>query len=221
MVADAEPPDRQEEEWQQPFDHEHLPPAILPEQPAGDRRGAGDGQRLAEQPAVVGAGAFGARKPVGQQHQRRRENRALRHAEKKPHHLELPEALGETAADRAHAPGDETQADEFARAPARRPESAGDLQQEVAEKEDARRLALHFVVHQQILHHRGDGLGSRASETLVRSIYEIVYMSSATGMMCSQRCCFIDGGRSFAHVRKKSNLISGSDFVKTRLTGNS
>ncbi len=31
--------------------------------------------------------------------------------------------------------------------------------------------------------------GSSASETLVRSTYEIVYMINATGMMRSQRSC--------------------------------
>src|SRR5581483_5796754 len=39
-------------------------------------------------------------------------------------------------------------------------------------------------------------LGSRASDTLVRSTYEIVYMISATGMIRSQRCCFIGSGNS-------------------------
>src|ERR1043166_2330288 len=33
--------------------------------------------------------------------------------------------------------------------------------------------------------------GSSARDTLVRSMYEIVYMMSATGMMRSQRCSFI------------------------------
>ncbi len=153
MVADAEPPDRQKQKRQQPFEHEHWPPAIRAEQPAGDRRGTGDGERLAEQPTVVGPGAFGAREPVRQQHQRRRENRALRHSEKKSHHLKLPEALRQAAADGAQSPRDEAQADEFARAPPRCPVTAGHLQQNIAEKENARRLALHFVIHQQVAQH--------------------------------------------------------------------
>src|SRR5690242_20286656 len=33
--------------------------------------------------------------------------------------------------------------------------------------------------------------GSRASDTLVRSTYEMVYMTSATGIMRSQRCSVI------------------------------
>ena len=39
----------------------------------------------------------------------------------------------------------------------------------------------------------GESFGSSASDTLVRSMYEIVYMISATGMMRSQRCSFISG----------------------------
>jgi len=34
-------------------------------------------------------------------------------------------------------------------------------------------------------------LGSKASAILVRSMYEMVYMISATGMMRTQRCSFM------------------------------
>jgi len=90
MVADAKPPDGQPDERQDSLQDEHLLPAIRPKQPAGERRGAGDRQRLAKQPARVGTGAFGMRKPVRQQHQCAGENRALSDTQKKPHEFKLP-----------------------------------------------------------------------------------------------------------------------------------
>src|ERR1043166_8187291 len=54
--------------------------------------------------------------------------------------------------------------------------------------------------------------GSSESETLVRSMYEIVYMMSATGMMRSQRSSFISGGiRAFvakAQLRCRYNCAA-------------
>src|SRR5450432_1953238 len=53
--------------------------------------------------------------------------------------------------------------------------------------------------------------GSRASETLVRSTYEIVYMISATGIMRSQRCWVIGSVcRIFQQAHQKSNLNSAA-----------
>ena len=157
MIPDAEPPDGQPKERQQPFQDQHLLPAIGAQQPAGKRGGRRDGQRLAKIPISVGPGAFASREPIGQQHHRRRKHAAFGNAQQKAHHLELPEGARQAAADRADAPGDQEQADDLARAPARRPIAARDLEQDVAEEENAGGLAFHPVVHQQVLHHGRDG----------------------------------------------------------------
>ena len=46
-------------------------------------------------------------------------------------------------------------------------------------------------------------LGSSASETFVRSTYEMVYMTSATGMMRSHRCGIMAGMLAGAVRRHK------------------
>jgi hypothetical protein len=68
----------------------------------------------------------------------------------------LPECFGQTTADGAHAPENQAQTDQLFRAPAICQITAGGLQQNVAEKKDARRLAFHSVVHEQVVHHGGD-----------------------------------------------------------------
>ena len=123
MIADAEPPDGQPEEGQQPFQDQHLLPAIGSQQPAGEGGGRRDGQRLAERPISVGPGAFAAREPVGQQHHGRRKHAAFGHAQQKAHHLELPESARQAAADRADAPGNQEQADDLPGAPSPSPNS--------------------------------------------------------------------------------------------------
>src|ERR1039458_1090943 len=51
-------------------------------------------------------------------------------------------------------------------------------------------------------------LGSSASETFVRSTYEIVYIIRATGMMRNHRCGIIGRMLSQSAVRRKDYVIS-------------
>ena len=48
-----------------------------------------------------------------------------------------------------------------------------------------------------------DIFGSNASETFVRSTYEIVYITKATGMMRSHRCWIIEWMLSQLGARRK------------------
>ncbi len=83
MVADEKPPDGQPKERQDALEDQHLLPAVTSQQPTRDGCGTGHGQRLAEQPVGIGARAFATGKPIGQQHERRRKNRAFGNAQKK------------------------------------------------------------------------------------------------------------------------------------------
>src|SRR5208282_5505587 len=74
----------------------------------------------------------------------------------KAHPFKLPERVCQPATHRTNAPADQAQADDFAGAPIRCQIAARNLQQEVAEKENAGGLAFHAVVHEQVLHHRRD-----------------------------------------------------------------
>ena len=141
-----------------PSSDDHRMPAASAQEPAGERRGACHGERLAEVPIGIGARPFVARKPTGQQDQRGRKHPALGHSEEEAHHLELPETPRHPAAHRAQPPENQAQADHLARAPARGPIASRNLQQDVAQKKNARRLPLHPIVHRQVLHH---GLKSR------------------------------------------------------------
>ena len=131
-------------------------PAIGAQQPAGKRSRRCDRQRLAECPVGVRPRAFAPREPVRQQHHGRRKYAALGNAQQKAHRLELPERAREAAPDRADAPGNQEQADDLPGAPGRRPITARDLEHDVAEKENARGLPLHAVVHEQVFHHGRD-----------------------------------------------------------------
>ena len=55
MVADEKPPDGRPEERRDSFADPHLLPAACAQQPSGDGRGTGHGQRLAKQPVGIGA----------------------------------------------------------------------------------------------------------------------------------------------------------------------
>src|SRR5258708_2953667 len=136
MIPDEEPPDWEPDERECPFDDQHLMPVILTEQPGRDWSGTGNRQRLTKIPISIGASALGTRKPIGQQDEGCRKNTTLRHAEKKPHQFELPEGLGHPAPDRADAPGDQENAYDLARAPARCPIATTHLQQNVSKKEN-------------------------------------------------------------------------------------
>ena len=153
MVADEIKPDRQPEEGQGAFRHQHRLPAPGAQQPAGERRGRGDCQRLAKVPVGVRAGAFRAREPVRQQHQHGGKHTAFRHAEQKAHHGKFPETGNQSAAHRTDAPEHQENGDQLFRAPAAGEIAAGNLQQHVAEKENAGGLAFEPVVHEQVLHH--------------------------------------------------------------------
>src|SRR6266576_2530246 len=156
MIPDEEPPNWKPNERQRPFDDQHLMPIILAKQPASDWSGAGNGKRLAKIPISIRASALRTRKPVGQQNERRWKDAALRDSKKKPHEFELVEGLCQAAPDRAYAPGNQEHTDNLAGTPAGSPVSTPHLQQNVSKKEDACRLTLHFIIHEEILHHGGN-----------------------------------------------------------------
>src|SRR5438093_13755970 len=69
MVPDGKPPDRQPQKWQSALEDDHFLPAIDPQQPAGEWSGRGYCQRLAKTPVSIGACAFAAGEPIGQEHE--------------------------------------------------------------------------------------------------------------------------------------------------------
>ena len=171
MVADEMPPDGQPDERQRAFQNEHRLPTPTIDQPAGDGSGTRHRQRLAQIPVGVGSRAFVPGKPVGQQHQRGWKYPALRNPEHEAHQLEVAECRHpevdlekrqldvefrkprhQPASDRKNPPKNQQQAHEFFRAPAVGEVASGNLQQHVAEKENTGDVALHLVVHEQVLH---------------------------------------------------------------------
>ena len=152
MVADEKPPDGQPDKRQRTFKNQHGLPAIRAEQPAGERRGGGDGERLAEIPKGVGARAFRARKPVREQDDGGGKNAAFGGTQQEPCEFKLMKCFREAATHGARAPKNQTQADEFARAPFPGEIAAKHLQQDVAEEKNSCGLAFHAVVHLQVAH---------------------------------------------------------------------
>jgi hypothetical protein len=113
MVADEKPPDGQPDKWQATFENQHDFPVVGAEQPASDRRGCGDGERLAEVPCSVGPRTFRPRKPMRQQNHRGGINAALRRAQQKTHHFKFPKRFRQAAADGAQSPENEAYTDQL------------------------------------------------------------------------------------------------------------
>ena len=128
VIADEVPPDGEPEEGEAAFGDEHGLPAAGAEEPAGDGGGGDNGEGLTEVPTGVGAGAFLAGEPVGEEDDGGRKDAAFGDAEEEAHGFKLGEGAGEAAADGTNAPKEEAEADPAFGAPTAGEVAAGDLQ---------------------------------------------------------------------------------------------
>src|SRR5438270_499111 len=150
MIANKEPPDGKPKERKRAFEDQSGAPPPGPEESPCDWRRSRHGQRLTKVPVGIGPGAFCAWKPMSQQHQRGGKDAALRHAKQEPHHFKLANIDDQPATDRAQTPANQENTYHLAGAPVAGQVTTGDLEQQVAKKENADGIALDFVIHQEV-----------------------------------------------------------------------
>ena len=94
-----------------------------------------DGDWVAEQQKSVGAGAFGAGEPVGEQDEHRREDEAFGGSEKEPVECQQPEVADDACERGENTPTDEGEEDQAASAAPAGVGCAGNLEEEVSKEE--------------------------------------------------------------------------------------
>ena len=135
-VADEGDPDNGPEDGGDALDDEGHLPAERVDEVAGDRGHPEDGGGVAEDEEGVGAGAFGAGEPVGEDDEHRGEDDAFGDAKQEAVDGEEPELVDDAGKGGERSPEDERGEDEAAGAAAADVGGPGDLEDEVAQEEE-------------------------------------------------------------------------------------
>ena len=153
-VGGQPPPQRRgDHEREDALDEEQDAPVAPGQDPAGQRRGDDRGDGDVHHPEPVGPGPLARREPVADQHQDGGPDAALGDAEQEAHDEQLGVVLHQARGEREHAPDQDHDPDELLRAPPLGQVPAGDLQDQVADEEDAPGQALRRRVEVQVLAH--------------------------------------------------------------------
>src|SRR5262249_25970416 len=170
IEAEAEDPGRRALEEEQPLPPGKAPGAVELEQQTGQGRADHGGGWNRHKEASKDAGAVGGRKPRCQVECDARKEARLGNAEQEAHDVEAPDVIDEGHHDGEQAPGDHDARDPHPRAEPVEREVAGNLEQAVAEKEDARAATVLGRRQPEVLVHRERGEADISAVEIVDDI---------------------------------------------------